>query len=278
MYVLDSLKKNNIPYIIEEGLNPSDNRNRGAEKAQTELVAFLNAHSILTENWASEVNKFFQKYPEIDIVGGPQLTPENQGVFETASGHSLSSFFGAATMRNRYKLAKLKLDAGETYLTSSNLICKRKVTEKVKFDPKMYPGEDPKFIRESKKAGFRIAYSPDIVVFHQRRENLRGLIKQIFNYGTFRPKKDTFKENLKKPFFFGPSLFLIYLVFLPILASTHNLFYIPAISYITLNITFSFYESIKNKFPLSFFILPFLFLTIHLSYGAGFIYGFLRKR
>ena len=46
-----------IRLIIEKGPNPSENRNKGIKKAKTKLVAFLNAHSILTENWSKEVKR-----------------------------------------------------------------------------------------------------------------------------------------------------------------------------------------------------------------------------
>src|SRR3989344_7688472 len=82
--VLEEFNQNNdeIEFIVEEGVNPSENRNRGIKKAKTELVAFLNAHSILTDNWIDEVKKFFKDHPEIDIVGGPQLTLKDDPLFE----------------------------------------------------------------------------------------------------------------------------------------------------------------------------------------------------
>ena len=41
-----SLKENEmkIEVIIEKGLNPSVNRNRGVKKADTELIAFINSY------------------------------------------------------------------------------------------------------------------------------------------------------------------------------------------------------------------------------------------
>src|SRR3989344_5255542 len=82
--ILESFNQYNdeIELIVEKGLNTSENRNRGIKKAKTELVAFLNAHSILTESWAKEVKKFFKEHPEIDIVGGPQLTLKDDPLFE----------------------------------------------------------------------------------------------------------------------------------------------------------------------------------------------------
>lgn len=279
-------KSKDIEVIKEFGDNPSANRNKGAKKAKFDYVAFINGHTILNAKWLSAVNDFFQMHPEIDIVGGPQLNPESDGFFARLSGYALSSVFGAADMSNRYKITKLDLNADEFKLCSANLICKKKVFEKVKFDEGIYPGEDPKFITDAKKAGFKIAYSPDIIVYNKKRDSFSGLIKQIFTYGKKRPQKDSFLDLLKHPVFFFPSLFFLYLVFLIFYCLISSFFHLvfnfwlllPLVLYLGLSIISSFVESIKNKSVFSLFVLPFVFLTIHISYGTGFLTGLFGRK
>ena len=52
--VLESLEnqEEKVKIIIERGSNPSANRNQGAKKTKTEIIAFVNAHSILPKDWA----------------------------------------------------------------------------------------------------------------------------------------------------------------------------------------------------------------------------------
>lgn len=277
---IENLNKQGKSLIVlkEFGTNPSLNRNNGVKKTKTKYVAFINGHTILNDNWLIEVEKFILKYPEIDVFGGPQLNPENDNFFAKLSGYVLSSIFGAADMSNRYKLNKLNLNANEFQLTSANLICKRSVFTKVKFDENIYPGEDPKFITDAKKAGFKIAYSPNIIVYNKRRDSFFGLVKQIYSYGKMRTKKDSFIALLKHPVFFGPSGFLIYIFILPLLLSFNLWFSLPFILYSFLAIISSFIESIKNNSFFAFFFLPFIFLAIHLSYGAGFLAGLFSRR
>ncbi len=278
--ILNSAEKlsDKIILIVEKGDNPSRNRNLGIIKAKTDLVAFLNAHTILPKTWPEEVCKFFKDHPDVDIAGGPQLTDKNEKLFERASGYALSSIFGAAEASKRYKIDGLKLDANEKHLTSANLICKKHVLKKIKFDENLYPGEDPKFIADALKEGFKVAYAPNIFVYHKRRSNFKGLIKQIFNYGIVRPKKEGFIETLKKPLFLIPSIFVLYLALLPTLYLISNLLFIPLIFYFILSLSFSFFEGAKNKDIASIFLLPLLFLIIHLSYGIGFIYGSIKRK
>lgn len=269
--------KDKITLIIEKGINPSANRNRGIKKAKTELIAFLNAHTIITENWVKEVEKFFKNNPEIDMVGGPQLTSKEEPLFVRASGYALSSIFGAGEASTRYKPKNINLNANEKHITSANLICKRRLLKKIKFDENIYPGEDPKFIDEAKKSGFKIAYSPNIYVYHKRRKNFKDLIKQIFSYGMTRPQKENLLETIKKPLFLIPSIFVIYLALLPTLALVHYILLFPILLYIISSLCFGLYESVKNKDPLALFLLLPLFFSIHISYGAGFIYGTIKN-
>lgn len=277
--VLDTIKAQDekINFIIERGPNPSINRNRGVKKSKTEIIAFVNGHALLPQDWSRNIRIFFEKYKNIDIVGGPQLTPKNSGHFEKISGYALGSMFGSGGVSSRYSGKRLLLNADETNLSSANFACKKHIFNKIKFDETLYPGEDPKFISDAKKNGFKIAYYPEIIAFNKRRTNLEEFIIQNFKFGMVRPKKETFTETLKRPFFIIPGLFLIYLILLTPLSFISNLFFIPAIVYLISNIFFSAYESVKNQDLKSIFLLPIIFLAIHLSYGAGFIYGVLKK-
>lgn len=266
-------EKNNLEIIVVRGTNPSRNRNIGIKKAKGDFVAFINAHTMLSKKWEEKIHLFFKKYPEIDIVGGPQLNHKSENFFAKSSGFALGSIFGSAVVSPRYKGTQLNLNADETQITSANLICKKKVFKKLRFDENIYPGEDPKLISDAKKSGFKVAYSPEIITYNKRRTGPLPLAKQIYGYGKTRPEKESFAETLRKPFFLVPSLFLIYIILLPLLFLINPLFILPLYLYIVLNLIFSIYESIINESYLSLLILPFLFLIIHISYGIGFLKG-----
>lgn len=272
--------------IVIRGKNPSENRNSGSKKGEGEYIIFLDDDGVLEKDYLTNVDKFLDKFKNIDIVGGPQITPADDKIFAKISGYALASKFGAWKIANRYSQSKEILDVDETYVTSANLICKRSVLKKIHFDPSLFPGEDPKFIADAKKQGFKVAYSPEIIIYHRRRSTLKKLIKQIFNYGKVRPLKEKFSETLNMPFFFVPSLFLVYLIYLlltilfiiiHINIIFNFLIFIPLIIYVILAIAFSIYDSVNNKDYKSFFVLPFVYLAIHLSYGSGMIYGYFKK-
>lgn len=283
--VLKSLKKVDYPkkkheIIVERGRNPSNNRNRGAKKARGEIIAFIDDDALADKNILKKAEEFFEKNEEVDAVGGPQLTPPDERGFAKISGIALSSVFGAWKMSNRYAGKKIKIDADERMLTSANFFCRKKIFKKIKFNPLLFPGEDPDFIARAKRRGFKFAYSPEIIVYHRRRSSYFGLLKQIFSYGKTRHMKETLRETIKMPFFLVPSIFLAYLVFLIILAfldKINLLILLPLLLYIILNFSFSAVNAIISGEVLALFLLPFVYLSIHLSYGAGFLFSIFRK-
>jgi succinoglycan biosynthesis protein ExoA len=272
---LESIAEQTRPVaaLVEEGHNPSANRNRGITRAQTPLVGFTNAHTILTKDWAEKACAFLESHPEIDIVGGPQLNYEQDNWFARISGDALSCAYATGAMSQRYKTGELNLEATEKDLTSANLVCRARVLEKVKFDETIYPGEDPKFLSDAVRAGFQLAFSPDLVVFNRRRPTPVALAKQIYRYGKARVHIDGLRGLLCKPQFFAPALFLFYLLLLPVLARMHWLAWTLLGLYALLAIGFSFILSLRQKNLLHLIVLPFVFPLVHISYGWGMVVG-----
>ena len=296
--IIESIKnlkypKSEFHVIVVRGKNPSENRNKGVEKAIGEILVFLDDDAIVDKNLLKQADRFFKQYPEIDIVGGPQLTPIDEKGFSKISGYALSSIFGAWKIANRYSGKEMNLNADETMLTSANLFCKKKVFEKIKFNPLLFPGEDPDFICKAEKIGFKIAYFPGIIVYHKRRASLKKLAKQIYNYGVTRPKKESLKDSIKKPFFLIPSLFLIYLVFLSVFLVFNTaitggvtgfqtkeisfLLFLPLILYLIINLLFSMNNALINRDLSALWNLPYIYFIIHMSYGFGFLKSTLKN-
>jgi GT2 family glycosyltransferase len=284
--------KSKYETIIKVGKNPSNNRNSGAGESKGEIIAFIDDDAVVKEDILKEAEKFFNQHQDISIVGGPQLTPLDEKGFAKISGYALCSVFGAWKMANRYFGKRVILDADETMLTSANLFCRRKVLERIKFDQSLFPGEDPAFISDAKKEGFKVAYSPDLVVYHRRRKSPLAFAKQIYSYGKTRPKKESIRETIKMPFFLLPSLFLIYIGLLvitliggalqicPGILKSNNLSFIlflPIAIYLVLDICFSIANATSKKDIAALFFLPWIYPMIHLSYGAGFLRGCLKK-
>ena len=280
--VFNSLKnldydKKKYEIIVKHGYNASENRNYGVKKAKGEIIYFLDDDAIVDKNILKNTENFFNKY-DVDIVGGPQLTPRDDKFFAKMFGAAIESFWCSYKMSNRYKRGKLNLDADELSLTSANCFVKKDVFKKIKgFDARLWPGEDPDFFSRAKDAGFKIAYSPDLVMYHRRRADLFSLLKQHYKYGNVRLKKEAINKTLVNPVFIIPSMFTLYIIILPILLLFSKDFFFPVKLHLIIDIIVGLYVALKkNLFYLPF--LPIIFFLVHFSYGLGMIiYLFERK-
>lgn len=268
--------KKEYEIIIESGNNPSLNRNNGAKKAKGKILFFLDDDAKIEKDLLNKAEIFFNKYNP-DILGGPQLTPSDDKYFAKTSGYAMADFFCTSYMSNRYKKGKLNLNANENDLTSAICFVKKDVFNKLKgFNLNLFPGEDPEFFFRAKKSGFKIAYSPEIYIYHRRRPTLKSLIKQFYNYGLTRVKKEKQAGLKPKLLYLLPSLFLIYLITLPGFLLLSYLFIIPIIIYLLIVIISSIKQVIIYKDFKSIFLLPFIYPIIHLSYGYGLIKGLIK--
>ncbi len=284
--IMESINKLDYPrkefeIITKHGYNPSDNRNRAIKKAKGRYLVFLDDDGILERDYLKQADKFLKKNPDVDIVGGPQLTPPSDRYFARTSGYVMSSWFGTYTMSSRYSKRSENLDADEYSLTSANCIAKREVFKKIKpFDPRLFPGEDPELYARAKKAGFKLAYTPTLVMYHRRRPTFFQYCRQFFKYGFVRMQKEKINKTpilMVNPVFFIPSLFLVYLITLPLWLWIHSVFILPLVLYAILVLGFSVYEVSRHNDWKALPLLPFLYLSMHLSYGLGLIYNLIRK-
>jgi succinoglycan biosynthesis protein ExoA len=275
-----SYPKNHFEILIIKGTNVPINRNEGIKKAKGDIIVFLDDDGIIQSNYFSKINDFLKKYPKIDVISGPQLTPSNQKFFGRISGLVFENIFGCPKINKRYKKAKLNLNANSDMVSGANLIIKKRVLKKVLFDTKIYPGDDVNFIDRIKEKGFKFAYNPEIIIFHKRREKLKEFLFQIYQYGRARSqnKKYPLQEIFDKPLFIVPFFFFIYLLIFPFLSIFSPIFIFPLIIYFLLSIIAAFYESIKHRSITTFILLPFLFFLTHLSYGMGYFMGTINKK
>lgn len=280
--VLESLEKMNFlkeayEVIIETGGNPSINRNRGIEKAKGQILAFVDDDCIIERNWLKNAKEFLDSHKDVDIVGGPQLTPVSDKTFARLSGYVFSSSFGAYKMSSRYRCGRINLHADEWNLTSANFFVKKNLFGKISsFDIRLFPNEETEFLHRAKDAGYRIAYCPDIVVYHKRRDNFSAFLKQILGYGKGRARQDMITHSLPKLWVVISSFFIIYLFLLPFIFLLTPFFILPFLIYWGISIAAAGYISVRNKDVLVMVSYPILCFLNHCAYPLGYVYERIR--
>lgn len=259
---------------VEKNRGPGNGRNFGAKHATGDIIAFLDGHILAEKDFFENVAKLFETHTAVGAWGGPTLTPKDDPFFAQACGIVLGSWLGTFTMSNRYKKGKLNQNAGELFVTSANFLIKRADFNKTSgFTLDMYGGDDPEFFERLEKQGTKIGYSPELFVYNKRRTKLKLFCKQFFNYGKVRPIKERMHNKTPKLHFWGPSVFLLYLLTLPAIALASPVAFVPLLLYFAAIIPYSTWNAASSRLLTAALLLPALYFLLHVSYGAGFIYG-----
>ena len=243
--------------------------NAGIRNAKGELVIILGAHTRIKEDFVRQ-NVEAMNREEVDCTGGTQVNVGETFV-QKAIGFAMGSPFGLASAPYRFSKKEQFVD------TVVYAAYRRSLFDEVGlFDEDLFISEDAEMNWRIRKAGHRILYSPKIVSYYYPRKTITGLFKQLFRYGILRV--NVIKKHLDavKWMHLVPLLFLFGLILLVVLRLWTPVifllgFYVLAVLYYSLRI------AIREGFrylP----VLPLLLMTIHLSWGLGFVVGLFRSQ
>jgi len=277
--VLGSLEGVDYPHdrmevIVAEGRRPSVQRNLAARQAKGDILYFLDDDSLVPPKLFKTVAGRFDD-PAVTAVGGPIITPDTDGFMQKGFGLVLSSPFGGSAIRARYKRLGAERAASENDLILANLSFRRDAfIEAGGFNEGLYPNEENELLNRLGAAGHRFLYVPDAFLYRSQRADFRAYLRQVFTYGRGRMDQNYAHPEGFRPLHMAPSVFLLYCISL--LGIKSGVYFLPAIIYLILGLVFSALAASEGKNPFFFFVMPALFLTLHIGYGAGFIWGALK--
>ena len=272
----NALEKVDGVKIIPTGpVTPGAKRNIGIANSNGEICAFIDSDAYPRRDWLSKAIKYFNE-PQVAAVGGPGLTPKEDGIMQKASGHVLSSFM-VGSISSRYK-------AGRVYESDDihycNFVARKTVLREVDgCNEKYWPGEDTLICLAIKKAGKKLVEASDVVVYHHRRHLLVPHLKQVSRFGLHRGFfAKRFQGNSFKLTYFIPSL-LVLSLFTGVLASFINPFFVNALLlavllYLILGLIATLLEVRDARL-----ILPVWLgiIATHVVYGVSFLVGLMKR-
>ena len=268
-----------LEVIVAEGRRPSAQRNRAAAEARGDVLYFLDDDSLAPPGLFREVARWYDD-PEVSAVGGPILTPDTDGFMQKGFGLALASPFGGSTIRARYKRLGAARRATENELILANLSFRRDVFIGAGgFNEELYPNEENELMNRLEAGGSKFMYVPEASLYRSQRSSFAAYARQVFTYGRGRMDQNYAHPEGFRPLHLAPSAFLLYflsLLFINCVSLTplnYTVYFSPIILYLILNAVFSAAAALEGGNPLHFFVMPFLFLTLHLGYGAGFLWG-----
>ncbi len=238
--------------------------NKAIKAAKGDIIVRLDAHTDYSPDYFLKIQETFAK-TDADIVGGPmRIAPGNP--IQNAIGHATSTVFGVGNSSFHFEDYQGYTDS--VYLGA----WKTKIFEKTGlFDTTFKRNQDDEFHYRAKSMGFRVYQDPAIKLYYHPRKTFTLLFKQYYQYGLYKPmvlRKVKSSMNLRHII---PSLFVTYLIFLPILFFAGLIFMIwPLIIYFIAAIFFSFKSKRSFKEML---LTVMVYFILHIAYGLGFIAG-----
>jgi len=284
-YLLSEQAKWDKLKVLREQGNPASGRNAGILKAKGHYIAFIDADAYAHLNWLETLINAIRRYEKNGIagIGGPGEIPPNEDFNAKIIGFVLSNSLVSLNTRNN---AKWKTARYVDHHPFFNAIYRKDIFEKVGLlDTRLDVGEDVELGWRVRRAGFKLLYIPNAVVYHHRRKSIVSLAKQMYRYGYWRMLLRLIDGSLVSLVHYAPSVLIIVMlsmVMLLVLLPLHSLLLcsilVPCLIYICLMLGLAASVAIKFKklkaFPLAFVSA----IITHISYGLGALRGIFRNR
>lgn len=237
--------------------------NKAIPLCRGRYIVRIDAHAEYSEDYYQSIIRAFEN-TGADIVGGPTRT-KSTGPLQAAVAHAICTPFGIGN-------SKVHQEDFEGFTDSVTFgAWRREIFEKTGlFDDSLVRNQDDEFHYRAKSLGFSIYQDPKIVVYYYPRNNLSGLFSQYFQYGFFKPRVLKKVPTEWKWRHLIPSFFSLYLLFVPLISWLNIILVFPFLIYLLLDLYFAFNNDLSLT---SKFYLLFIYPTIHLSYGLGFLFG-----
>jgi cellulose synthase/poly-beta-1,6-N-acetylglucosamine synthase-like glycosyltransferase len=158
------------------GATPGRGRNEGIRRAESDVIATLDAGSRIGPNWLAALTGPLTESSEERVCIGV-VQPDARSEFERAAG-----WLTLRAYKSRDRAALL----GRAFLPAGrNGYCfRRRAWEAAGgYPPELRWGEDKLFLQRLCRAGFAIVVAPDAVVRWRPRQTLAELYRQYAGYG-----------------------------------------------------------------------------------------------
>lgn len=259
--------------VKNEAQTVAPGRNVGFQNSKGERIAFSDADCVMDKNWLVNSLKYFED-KAVAGVGGPNINPQNESLFGRAVRFLF--LFGSLASGSIYVSDSEKVKIVKN-IPGCNAIYRREALEKVMpVDESLLTGDDVEMNYQLINKGYKILYTPDVVVLHYRKDDPKKFWRQIYRYAIGRLQLAKKHKDAINPVhiisgLFIPILFAIIIAIFIVLSLNPALLLFLAGIALGLIVVFTLFISIKEK---SLKIVPNVFLAMAIfifAWSAGFL-------
>jgi len=250
--------------------------NIGLNVAKGEIVIRVDGHCEIQRNYVLRCVTNLQNQENIECVGGTIDTIGETFVAQSIA-LAMSTSFGVGNVAFR-------VNNGRSHYVDSVPFpaYTRSVFDRIgHFDEEMLCNEDDEFNYRLLKNKGRILLDKDITTRYYSRGSLKALWKQYFRYGLWKVRVMQKHPGQMRVRQFIPSLFVVTLIIsilLMLLIPYGWIFFVTLFGVYVFTVLVISLHSIQRNDLRQLFLLPIIYLTLHTSYGSGFLYGFYKFR
>jgi GT2 family glycosyltransferase len=195
--------------ILASGrVGPAAKRDLAARASQRDVLVFLDDDSYPAADLLTVARPYFDD-PGVAAIGGPAITPPEDGFWQRVSGAVFLSRLSGGSPERYVPVGPVR---SVRDWPSVNFMIRRDDFLAIGgFDTAFWPGEDTKLCLDLTRTGRTILYVPELTVWHHRRGSLAAHLKQVGAYGLHRgffAKK--YPETSRKPAYFLPSALVVF--------------------------------------------------------------------
>jgi succinoglycan biosynthesis protein ExoA len=274
--ILDFSKNNLKPKIVLVN-NPKrtipSGVNIAAENASGEILIRLDAHSEPNADYVKTSVDLLTANVADNVGGIWNIQPGGSTCIAKAIAKSAAHPLGVGDAQYR-----VSIKAQYTDTVPFGAFYKNKFNEIGCFDETLLANEDYEFNARLRKHGGKIWLDPRIQSKYYSRKNLKALAKQYWGYGFWKvkmllryPKTIRIRQAIPPLFTASIALLAIISFFVPfarIILGVEVCAYIISLLIVSINTTITQKES-------CFLLMPFVMITMHFSWGSGFIFSLL---
>ena len=245
---------------------PAAARNFLVDRARGDWLLFLDDDITMPPSGLHELARLIASHPEVDVFGGPNLTPPNSSFFEQVQGEVLGALVATGPVRRRYRLQPPGR-ASQRGFMSCNLAIRR--TAMRRFSGHLICAEENGVLSEMARDGIAMYYDPVLFVYHHRRPDYRSFATRMRDYGRGRGQLLVHKPSSLLLASLAPALLAAYLLLLPILVFVDRGFLLPLIVYLLVVALAAARLGWPLRRPGAVPLAALLVVTLHFCYGFG---------
>ena len=248
--------------------------NIGIKNSRGELVLWMSAHNEYEKEYISKCVKYLKKF-NADAVGGIiKIHPRKDHIIEKSICIAISHPFGVG--KSIHKIGSKNPQWADT---AFGVCYKKEICKKVgTFNENLVRGQDMEFSLRLKKAGFRTLLVPEIVSHYYPRSDFMSFWRHNFENGVWAILP--FKYTSMMPVSWRhlvPLAFVSSVIIFGVLSFFFQSFLWPFLFIIGSYSLCIIYSSVKIAIRESnfrcLFIMPWIFGSLHISYGLGSLLG-----